>query len=969
MYSDLRQKHIIVPGLRPGDTLEYQTVLDLHTPLAPGNFWTQYDFYKRFIVLDEQFEVNVPRTRELKVKTVPGVDAKITDQGDRRIYLWKSSHLVRDDDDSSTTGNKKKKKLKKPEDDRPAIQVSTFTTWQEVGRWYADLERPRRAPNAAIEAKARALTAGSKTDMDKVEALYDYVAKDFRYISLSFGLGRYQPHSASDVLSNEYGDCKDKHTLLASLLTAAGFQTNSVLINSSRKLDPDIPSPSQFDHVITQVKVGKDLVWLDTTTEIAPFRMLLEPLRNKMALVIPQDGTPDLEKTPMETPFENAETDDIDGSINEFGKLTGSIHVTARGDSEVLLRSVFRRVAKPRWKEIANYMLVAGGISGEVSDIQVSEVTATHDPLTMTVKFSAPNFVDWSRKNETFSFPMSSTNVQAPDEDSDDTKTEPLDITGPMAWHQHVRITVPKQFTVRLPLPIQVKREYGQLTSSYKMDGQTIVADRDLSLNTREIARDKLRDYASFVRNVKADFEQKVSLENLNASSTKSGPSMPEGAKADDLFDSAEAAARARRYDLAIPLYKKVVELEPKHKYAWNNLGMAQIDVRRYNDAIASLQRAIANDPYDEWAYNNLGRAYWGQHKYDEAIKAFQKQIEVNPLDKWAHSNLGRLYVERKSYKEAVPELEKALSITPEASALYIAMGQAQLGLGEDDKAMASFDHAVELQPSPLTWNNVAYELAKHKVHLDRARRYAESAVSSVSAVLRNSGDANDDSNRMRQEGIVGSLASYWDTLGWIYFQEGNIDAAEKYISPAWTLTQRGEVADHVGQIWERRGDKAKAAAAYAAALTALPPYEESREALNRLVPDKKKSKELIDAARQRSMDVRTFRLSKKLKQNVSADFDITFVAGAKDPQVSFVSGDDHAKDFLSDLRSTNFSFAFPDETPTRVVRHGVLSCSNYSGDCMFVLVPVTGLPSASAAMLLSSANDQSEQTAQGSAK
>jgi tetratricopeptide (TPR) repeat protein len=538
-----------------------------------------------------------------------------------------------------------------------------------------------------------------------------------------------------------------------------------------------------------------------------------------------------------------------------------------------------------------------------------------------------------------------------------------------MAWHQHVRITVPKQFTVRLPLPIQVKREYGQLTSSYKMDGQTIVADRDLSLNTREIARDKLRDYASFVRNVKADFEQKVSLENLNASSTKSGPSMPEGAKADDLFDSAEAAARARRYDLAIPLYEKVVELEPKHKYAWNNLGMAQIDVRRYNDAIASLQRAIANDPYDEWAYNNLGRAYWGQHKYDEAIKAFQKQIEVNPLDKWAHANLGRLYVERKSYKEAVPELEKALSITPEASALYIAMGQAQLGLGEDDKAMASFDHAVELQPSPLTWNNVAYELAQHKVHLDRARRYAESAVSSVSAVLRNSGDANDDSNRMRQEGIVGSLASYWDTLGWIYFQEGNIDAAEKYISPAWTLTQRGEVADHVGQIWEKRGDKTKAAAAYAAALTALPPHEESREALNRLVPDKKKSKELIDAARQRSMDVRTFRLSKKLKQNVSADFDITFVAGAKDPQVSFISGDDHAKDFLSDLRSTNFSFAFPDETPTRVVRHGVLSCSNYSGDCMFVLVPVTGLPSASAAMLLSSANDQSEQTAQGSAK
>ena len=76
-----------------------------------------------------------------------------------------------------------------------------------------------------IRAKAAELTKGKSYDLDKIQALYDYVATNFRYISLSFGVGRYQPHSAADVLHNQYGDCKDKHTLLASLLVAASPAT------------------------------------------------------------------------------------------------------------------------------------------------------------------------------------------------------------------------------------------------------------------------------------------------------------------------------------------------------------------------------------------------------------------------------------------------------------------------------------------------------------------------------------------------------------------------------------------------------------------------------------------------------------------------------------------------------------------------------------------------------------------------
>ena len=94
-------------------------------------------------------------------------------------------------------------------------------------------------------------------------------------MSLSFGVGRYQPHPAEDVLENEYGDCKDKHTLLATMLKAAGIEAWPALINGERKLDLDMPSPGQFNHVITYVPRSGNPHWLDTTPEVAPFGLLL----------------------------------------------------------------------------------------------------------------------------------------------------------------------------------------------------------------------------------------------------------------------------------------------------------------------------------------------------------------------------------------------------------------------------------------------------------------------------------------------------------------------------------------------------------------------------------------------------------------------------------------------------------------------------------------------------------------------
>jgi len=154
----------------------------------------------------------------------------------------------------------------------------------------------------------------------------------------------------------------------------------------------------------------------------------------------------------------------------------------------------------------------------------------------------------------------------------------------------------------------------------------------------------------------------------------------------------------------------------------------------------------------------------------------------VTPLSDEAHANLGQMLVEWRKYKEAVPELEQAISLDPEAEALYVSLGRAYLHLGDTKKGMEAFDKAVKLAPGESIWNDVAYFMAEARVQLDRAQQYAESAVTAAATELRNV-----ELNDMTLENIrtVGSLGAYWDTLGWVYFQKGNLDAAEKYIAAA----------------------------------------------------------------------------------------------------------------------------------------------------------------------------------------
>jgi len=950
VYSDLHQKDIVVPGLAGGDVLEYDVRVKEFEPLAQGQFWWEQQFIDKVIVLDERLEIDVPAGRALKMRT-KGPQPEVTTAGGRTTYLWKNTVLKVDEDDSSLSKkNRKKKKQVDPDEEVPDVQLSTFQSWDDVGRWYSGLERDRVKPDQTIRAKAAELTATAKTDTDKIEALYDFVAPRYRYVGISFGVGRFQPHSADDVLNNRYGDCKDKHTLLAALIKGSGLDAYPVLIHHARKLDESVPSPSQFDHVITFVPLKSGLdragdlrgLWLDSTTEVAPFRMLVAAIRNKKALLIPPNGPAEIVTTPSDLPTANLQSLKVTAKINQIGKLDATYNYTVRGDAELAFRIAFRGTPETQWKRVIEYVNAYQGLAGEVNDVKVSDPSDTHHALEFSYSLSQPNYLDWTTKTSQLAVPlprldMSWTNLT--DQDDDD-RTKPFQFpAAPLESHESVKIELPDGYSYRAPVPINVKRDYASYTSDYKLDGHTITVTKDLALSSREIAANRGADLRAFVRAVAADGNQSVFVESLSANS---GSNIPSGMSADDLNDAGMAALKNQNLRAATELFKKVVELEPKHKDAWNNLGRSYLALGKYDDAVASFNKQIEINPFDEFAYNNLGLAYQSQQKYDPAIAAYKKQLEVNPLDQFAHGNLGSLYLEQKNYADSVPELERAVQITPQNPALEANLGRAYLNVSQPDKALEAFDKAVELAPAPGIWNNVAYELSTHRTHLDKALTYAESAISATEAGLRN---VNVDHITLNDVGLVMSIGSYWDTLGWVYFQNNQLEKAKRYIEAAWLLEQHSEVGDHLGQLYEKLGRKQEAIRHYAMASTANHKVPEAEQHLKSLLPDSKLDVAEVERARADLQTMRSVRLPWSSK-NATAEFFLTFTAPAspdgrplRPDQVKFVRGDEALRSYADKLQTAGFPVQFPDDTPIKLVRRGVMSCTESTHQCQVMLM------------------------------
>ena len=935
MYSDLHQKQVTVPGLSVGDEVIYQYTAK-QSALVPNQFWFQYSFSKAAVVLSESVQLDIPSRRKVHVSFKPEYKPEIKTSGERTIYQW---HAVNEKVQEIPRNALLKERMTGTAPSA-SIQLSTFESWNQVGSWYYGLQHERSTPSAAIRAKALELTKGLDSPEAKSRALYQFVSLDFRYISLDFGIGRYQPHAADEVLANKYGDCKDKHTLLAALLEAAGITAYPALIDADTAIDQEVPSPAQFDHLITAVPTGKNILFLDTTAEVAPYGMLLAPLRHKKALVITGPSTAEFVETPTDPPFAAQEVFDLQGKVDESGTLEAEVNYYIRGDSEIIFKTAFRRASPSKYKELVQGISYYGGFAGEVSQIKVEGLESLNQGIRILYHYHRPEYFDLQEQVPKKSLPLSFSHFPKWEENEETLRL----YASPGQLTHSCRIELPAGVNIQAPLDIKLDREYARYQASYSTQKNIVTAERKISILAPEITATHRADYGAFQKAIDADESQNIVLRLPPGfvAGKAGGPPSPD---VDELMRQAEIEYRERDYNAAKADFRKVAERDPKRKGIWTQIGLVEGRLGQYQEAIASYTKAIAADPFDAEAHVELAGMY-SLTKSADAIQELNKALEIDPLNHRAHYLLGWQYsTVLHDPANAVPELEKALSTEKDYFDDEIQIRQmltdGYFKLKQFDKGVESLKQAVASSPNPSTWNNAAYILAENDQALDLARQYADSALKGIYERL---DQLQAGSIRLTDFIFMAQLAMTWDTMGWIHFKAGRLDLAEKYVRAAWIISQNRESAEHLGEIYEKLHNVPEATRFYAMSVNPAyigrsPAPDKGRDRLQTMV-GRQRAEQIIDAKRNEPSQLRTIHLGNVAPAGAKGAFYFIIEPGPKAVAIQLNRGDERLTEQLHKLEARiAASVLVPENAPQKLIREGFVMCSAYSKACDLVFV------------------------------
>ncbi|MFI5114504.1 MAG: DUF3857 domain-containing protein, partial [Terriglobales bacterium] len=863
MYSDYREKHVSVAGLRPGDVLEYQTTTHITSAMVPGEFWYEYNFPKNAAVNEDRLEIDIPKARTVHLKS-PERHYETRETADRRIYTWVVRDIVPD--------RKPKRDSLVSERDEFTIdvQLTTFTDWQQLAHWYAKLQGQQVVVNDEIKKKADELTKGATTPIEKAQRLYDFVGRNIRYVSISLGIGRYQPHTSVEVLQNGYGDCKDKHTLLAALLSAAGIQSYPVLIHHELKLDNEVPSPAQFDHVITAARLGKDFTWLDSTAEVAPFGLIMYQLRNKQALLSAEDSNAGLYRTPADVPVKNTESCVVEGKFSETGALDATVDLTATGDSDLPLRMNFRQLAQPDWQRMVEYLSRAFALPGDVSEISISPLEDTSKPFHLHYRIHRDGyFIVPGRADRAVPLPP----VAVGGDTRNHKPSEPIDIGPAVDLTYRARLEFSSNYDVQPPLPIRISRDYGEYSSTYVLAKNVLQAERHLVLKVNELPASRKSDLESMRSVLRQDAIQNMTCVISPASHAAEAAAaakfgdMPEG-----LMKAGDGALQRRDFKTAAELFKRVVDQDPKHEEAWDSLGRAYAGLNQHEEAIKAFQKQIEIDPYSQKAHRELAGEFEQSGKNDEAIAAYRKHLEILPLDPSAHKSLGLLLASLKRDAEARSELEAAARISPDDAEVKLALAAVYTRTGDAEKARA-LTKGVTGSDAASSSDDMFSAALRDDADPNQSSQDARRALDDI-------GDHFDSGDYDQLNPSVFSalrfVALAWARIGWASFLRQENMAAMQFLESSWLLSRSGTVANRLARLYEveSQHDKARHMFALAVAAGGAETQKSNAELLKLSASPAAAQQELAQAA----ADLRQARSVKLLaigKSGASAQFNL----------------------------------------------------------------------------------------------
>jgi hypothetical protein len=325
---DLKQRTIIFKNVQVGDTLVMTHRKETKQGVFPGHFFYSNIFAHSRPFSSAQVVVEAPNDLDLQVKAIgTGLIDKLDDSdGIRRhtVTLLPQTYLPEE------------VRAVAPVDRDPALLVSTFRSYEEMGLAYAVAALPKSVVTPEIAALADDITKGIEDRRQQAAAIDAWMKKNIRYVAVYLSLGRIVPNDAASVLRNEFGDCKDKATLMSALLAAKGIVSESVLINFGNAYTlPEPPTMVALNHVILYLPEFD--LYDDPTATLAAFGVLASETYDKPVVRVGLGGAI-LARTPAMQPEDHTSHARTVINVAADGTVTGQTEESGTGIFGIMLR-------------------------------------------------------------------------------------------------------------------------------------------------------------------------------------------------------------------------------------------------------------------------------------------------------------------------------------------------------------------------------------------------------------------------------------------------------------------------------------------------------------------------------------------------------------------------------------------------------------------------------------------------------
>jgi hypothetical protein len=519
LVSDLRTKLLQIPASDPGNIVGYEIEHE-DRPYVLQDLWM---FQDTIPVREARYTLQLAPGWEYKAVWLNHEEVKPTSVGNNQ-WQWVVSDM----------------KAIRPENSMPSwkgvagqMVVSLFPSgggankgfadWNEMGRWENGLATGRREVSPEIKQKVAALTTSSATPLEKMRTLAQFVQRDIRYVAIQLGIGGWQPHPAPEIFVHRYGDCKDKATLLSTMLKEIGVESYYFSVNTARgAVTPATPAIRWFNHEILAVRLSGDvkdsslvavlehpklgrLLIFDPTDEWTPFGQLRGELQSNYGLLVTQDGG-ELLKLPQLPASRSGVQRTAKLKLGPNGTLSGDFAETRLGDSGLWQRMTLRSVTKEADKIKPIETLVSHSLSTfQITKASVLNLNLTDQPFGYQYSLVAENYAK-NAGNLLLVRPRVLGSKSSDLLETKEARKYPVEFDGPSRDTDTFEIALPAGYEVDdLPPPVDADYGFASYHSKTEVNGNTLKYTRTFEVKELSVPLNKVEELKKLYRIIAGD--------------------------------------------------------------------------------------------------------------------------------------------------------------------------------------------------------------------------------------------------------------------------------------------------------------------------------------------------------------------------------------------------------------------------------------------------------------------------------